>query len=62
LLQASSARLMYAKRLVSGGVLGACRDMCVRAVPACRVHGCGVDGTSMGAGRRCLATRVVGVC
>ena len=43
LLQASSARLMYAKRLVSGGVLGACRDMCVRAVPACRVHGCGVD-------------------
>jgi hypothetical protein len=37
------ARLPYAKRLVSGGVLGACLDMCVRAVPACRVRGCGVD-------------------
>jgi hypothetical protein len=37
------ARLPYAKRLVSGGVLGACRDMCVRAVPACRVRWCGVD-------------------
>jgi len=37
------ARLPYAKRLVSGGVLGACRDMCVRAVPACGVRGCGVD-------------------
>jgi len=37
------ARLPYVKRLVSGGVLGACRDMCVRAVPACRVRWCGVD-------------------
>ena len=31
------------KRLVSGGVLGACRDMRVRAVHACGVRGCGVD-------------------
>jgi len=37
------ARLPYAKRLVSGVVLGACLDICVRAVPACRVRGCGVD-------------------
>jgi hypothetical protein len=37
------ARLPYVKRLVSGGVLVACRDVCVRTVPACGVRGCGVD-------------------
>ena len=37
------ARLPYVKRLVSGGVLGACRDMRVRAVHAYGVRGCGVD-------------------
>ena len=37
------ARLQNAKRLVSGGVLGACRDMRVRAVHAYGVRGCGVD-------------------
>jgi len=36
------ARLSYSKRLVSGDLLGACRDVCVRAVPACGVRGCGV--------------------
>jgi len=39
----AGARLPYAKRLVSGDLLGACRDVCVvRAVPACGVRGCGV--------------------
>jgi len=37
------ARLQYAKRFVSGGVLGTCRDVRVRAVHACGVRGCGVD-------------------
>ena len=36
------ARLPYAKRLVSGDLLGACRDVCVRTVPAYGVRGCGV--------------------
>ena len=36
------ARLQYAKRFVSGGVLGTCRDVRVRAVHACGVRGCGV--------------------
>jgi hypothetical protein len=36
------ARLPYAKRLVSGDLLGACLDVCVRAVPAYGVRGCGV--------------------
>jgi len=34
------ARLPYAKRLVSGDLVGACRDVCVRVVPACGVRGC----------------------
>jgi len=38
----SRARLPYAKRLVSGDLLRACWDVCVRAVPACGVRGCGV--------------------
>ena len=36
------ARLPHAKRLVSGDLVGACRDVCVRAVHACGVRGCGV--------------------
>jgi hypothetical protein len=36
------ARLPYAERPVSGDVLGACRGVCVRAVHACGVRGCGV--------------------
>jgi hypothetical protein len=36
------ARLPYEKRLVSGDLLGTCLDVCVRAVPACGVRGCGV--------------------
>jgi hypothetical protein len=35
-------RLPHAKRLVSGDLVGACRDVCVRVVPACGVRGCGV--------------------
>ena len=37
------ARLQYAKRLVTGVVLGACRDMRVRAVHAYGVSRCCVD-------------------
>ena len=33
-------RQPYAKRLVSGDLLCACRNVCVRAVPACGVRGC----------------------
>jgi len=36
------ARLPHAKRLVSGDLVGACRDVCVRVVHACGVRGCGV--------------------
>ena len=35
-------RLPHAKRLVSGDLVGACRDVCVRVVPACGVRWCGV--------------------
>ena len=36
------ARLTHAKRLVSGDLVCACRDVCVRVVPACGVRGCSV--------------------
>jgi hypothetical protein len=36
------ARLTHAKRLVSGDLVGACLDVCVRVVSACGVRGCGV--------------------
>ena len=36
------ARLSYAENLVSGDLVGACRDVCVRVVHACGVRGCGV--------------------
>ena len=35
-------RLPYAKRLVSGDLVGACRDVCVQVVHACGVRECGV--------------------
>jgi hypothetical protein len=37
------ARLPYTKRRVSGDILGAHWDVCIRTVPACGVRGCGVD-------------------
>ena len=36
------ARLPCAKRLVSGDLVGAYWDVCVRAIPACGVRWCGV--------------------
>ena len=36
----AGARLPHAKRLVSGDLVGSCRDVCVRVVHACRVRGC----------------------
>jgi hypothetical protein len=55
------ARLPYAEMIVSGDLLGGCRGVCVRAVPACEVrrccvgarresglkHGCGVHGEAV---------------
>jgi hypothetical protein len=41
----------YAKRLVSGDLVGAYRDVCVRVVPACGVRGCDV-GARRGPGER----------
>jgi len=35
-------RLPHAKRLVSGDLVGACRDVCVQVVHACGVRECGV--------------------
>ena len=45
------ARLPYAKRLVSGNLVRARLDVCVRIVPVCGVRGCDV-GARQGPGER----------
>ena len=45
------ARLPYAKTLVSGDLVGACLDVCVRIVPVCGVRWCDV-GARQGPGER----------
>jgi hypothetical protein len=42
LLPESRARLPYAENLVSWDLLGACKVVCSRAVPACGIRKCGV--------------------
>ena len=51
------ARLQYAKRLVSGNLVCARLDVCVRIVPVCGVRGCDV-GARQGPGERhgCVET------